>query len=516
VKKALYILVMISIAAISCGCYPQSPSPKPLDYWPTQQWRTSAPEQQGVDSAKLAAMLAAIKAQQLNVHSILIVRNGYIVLEAYSDPYTPETRHTVESNTKSIVGTLIGIAIDQGKIKSADDKLIDFFPNRIIDRMDEAKKSIRLRDLLAMTPGLDCQDQTQSANDMYLTRVWVQYLLDLPVTTTPGKQWIYCSGASHLLSAVLQQTSGMDARTYANQYLFAPLGIAAVDENDWGSDPQGVSNGIAGLYLTPRELAKYGLLYLQKGKWEGRPVVSANWVNASTREQAYIGKDEYVGGVDRRFGYLFSIFPDQKYYGYLGMGGQEMFVLPQQNMVVVFNAGLEVGKEGSLLRLVNDYLLSSVSSGAALPEDQAAKIRIDDAVRGFRGIERPATDLPQMASDISAKRFALEENPFGWKDLTFDFQTVPGEAILKMSDNPDFRIGLDGLYRMTEVPKQRPIAMQARWETQDTLRIDYLVVGEITQLNVLVKFEEDGVTLTVQNENFSSQPTIVKGTKSPR
>jgi CubicO group peptidase (beta-lactamase class C family) len=110
------------------------------------------------------------------------------------------------------------------------------------------------------------------------------------MASKPGSEWIYCSGASHLLSVFLQKATGMDARSYANQYLLAALDIQQVSERDWGSDPQGATNGIAGLYLTPRDLAQYAFLYLDSGHWDGRQVVPADWVKESTRKQAYIGK----------------------------------------------------------------------------------------------------------------------------------------------------------------------------------------------------------------------------------
>jgi CubicO group peptidase (beta-lactamase class C family) len=241
------------------------------------------------------------------------VRNGYLVTEAYWHPYGPNDTHSIESITKSVIGTLIGIALDQGAIRNVDQKLLDFFPQQAIQNLDGRKKSITLHDLLSMTPGLDWED-AKSLDRVIRSDDWIHTLLDLPMATKPSSKWIYCNGASHLLSAVLQEATGMDARSYANQHLFAALGIPQASERGWGSDPQGITNGIAGLYLTPRDLAKFGFLYLNLGQWNGQSVVPADWVKESTREQSYIGEDEYVGGLDRRFGYLWSIFPDQNYY----------------------------------------------------------------------------------------------------------------------------------------------------------------------------------------------------------
>jgi CubicO group peptidase (beta-lactamase class C family) len=248
-----------------------------------------------MDSAQLVGMFEYIDSHDIPLHSLLIVRNGYLVTEAYLHPYAPNDRHSVESMTKTIIGTLIGIAIDRGEIKSTKQKLIDFFPDRAIQNLDKEKKSMTLGNLLSMTSGLDCEDTT-ALDGVNRTNDWVQYFLDLPMSSKPGTNWTYCGGASHLASAVLQKEIHMDARTYANQNLFAPLGIPVISEEAWAPDPQGITNGIAGLYLTPRELARYGYLYLNKGEWAGQQQASAQWVERSTREQAYIGNEEYVGG----------------------------------------------------------------------------------------------------------------------------------------------------------------------------------------------------------------------------
>lgn len=492
----------------------QSPTPEP-EYWPTDGWQTSSPEQEGMDSEILSVMFAAIREEQLNLHSVLVVRNGSLVLEAYYHPYGPADVHTVESNTKSVIGALVGVAIDQGKIESAEQKLLDFFPDLAISAADPRKEAITLHNLLSMTPGLDCEDFSTAAQDMYKTDEWVPYLLNLPMNTAPGEQWVYCSGASHLLSAVLQNSTGMDARTYANQNLFQPLGIPEVSPENWGTDPQGVTNGIAGLYLTPRDLAKLGYLYLHQGQWDGEQVVPQAWMEASTREQAYIGPDEYVGGRDRRFGYLFSIFPDQGMYGYLGRAGQELFVVPEQNLVIVFTASLEVGVEASLLALVNDYIVPAVQSSEPLPADPAAQERLEAYIHEAAGETRPAPPTPDAALEFSGVTYQLYPNQLGWRDMTYIFQPGVDEVILKMSNTPDLAIGLDHRFRLTELPGSRPIGLRGRWETDGRLAVEYVNLGEFARNEILVEFAGDKLNLTVRFLNFPGSPVTLRGTRQP-
>jgi CubicO group peptidase (beta-lactamase class C family) len=512
IYRILYLITMILLA----GCLTASCTAKPTqkaepEYWPTQDWQSTTPEEQGLDSGKLAEMFEYIDKDELRLHSLLIVRNGRLVTEAYWHPYGPDVRHSIESNTKSIVGTLIGIAIEQGSLQGVDQKLLDFFPGRTIQNNDEQKKAISLKNLLAMTPGLTCQDTSSAGQGMFTAENWVQYLLDLPVSDPPGSRWIYCSGAAHLLSAILQEVTGMNARSYANIALFKPLGIPEVTEEDWGSDAQGVTNGIAGLYLTPRDLAKYGYLYLMKGNWNGQQVVPAGWVEESTQEQAYIGPDDYVGGLDRRFGYMWSLFPDIKYYGYLGMAGQELYVLPEKELVIVFTGSLPVGKEAALLDLVNEYIVPAAQSGEPLPANAQALSRLDALIQAAAGSPQPVPRLPQTALDISDSTFQLDANPLGWKDMAFHFQPGSDTAVLKITGSPDMEIGLDDRYRLTATPASRPVGLRGRWLAASEFELDYIILGEFIESVGRFKFEGNQMTLTIKNLNFGGPPLVIHG-----
>ena len=508
IQCALVVFELISSAISSCTA-PSAVKFNP-DYWPTKDWQHSTPEEQGMDSAQLVRMFEYIEDDNVTLHSLLIVRNGYLVMEVYWHPYGPKDVHAVESITKSIIGTLTGIAIDRGEIKSTDQALLDFFPERFIKNLEPGKESITLDHLLSMTPGLDCEDaKTLSASTQ--TNDWVQYFLDLPMSSKPGSTWVYCSGAAHLLSAVLQSKFGMDARTYANRNLFEPLGVPQVSEQDWASDPQGITNGIAGLYLTPRDLAKYGFLYLNKGKWDGTEIVSSSWVKESTREQAYIGSDDYVGGLDRRFGYLWSIFPDQKYYGYLGRGGQELFILPRENMVIVFTGSLRVGEEGTLLNLVNDYIIPSVRSKNTIPPNKKTDSKLEFFIKEAQGTEQPVPALPQTASDIFGKTYKLEANFLSWLDMTFYFELGKDEAILKMTNSPNLTIGLDNRYRLTEIPDGRPIGLRGQWVESNVFYLDYIILGDFIRSEAWIQFEGDEIKIKINYLNWDSPPIMLHG-----
>jgi len=508
IRSVLVTIVLICGTMVSC-IVPSAENFNP-DYWPTQGWQSSTPEEQGMDSAQLVRMFEYIEDNNITLHSLLIVRNGYLVTEAYWHLYGPNDVHTVESITKSVIGTLIGIAIARREIINTDQALLDFFPDRFIKNLEPGKEFITLDHLLSMTPGLDCEDaKTLSVSTQ--SNDWVQYFLDLPMSSKPGSTWVYCSGAAHLLSAILQSKTGMDARTYANRNLFEPLEIPQVSEQDWASDPQGITNGIAGLYLTPRDLAKYGFLYLNNGKWEGRQIISSNWVRDSTDEHAYIGNDDYVGGLDRRFGYLWSIFPDQKYYGYLGRAGQELFILPRENMVIVFTGALRVDEEGTLLNLVNDYIIPSVRSKNTISPNEKTDSKLEFFIQEAQGTEQPVPTLPQTASDISGKTYMLEANFLSWLDMTFDFEPGKDEAILRMTNSPNLTIGLDNRYRLTEMPNGRPIGLRGQWVELNVFYLDYIIFGEFIRSEAWIQFEGDEIKININYLNWDSPPIMMYG-----
>src|SRR4029079_7903913 len=210
-------------------------------YWPTRDWRTSTPEQQGMDSEKLREALDYIRQRDLAVHSMLIVRNGYLVLDANFYPYNGKDIHDVASVTKSITSTLVGVALNEGRIESLKQPVLSFFSDSVSNN-NERKQRLTMEDLLTMTAGLQCEPRQ---NEMTLLQMkestnWVKFMLDLPMSDEPGRKFVYCSGGMHVVSGIITRVTNQSAADFARQSLFKPLGISRVA---WPSDPQGVSHG---------------------------------------------------------------------------------------------------------------------------------------------------------------------------------------------------------------------------------------------------------------------------------
>ena len=325
-----------------------TPTTKASAYWPTDGWRTSSPEAQSLDSEKLDEMLAAIKEQDLNLHSLLIIRHGYLVSENYFGSYQPDTRHELYSVTKSFIATLIGIALDKGYLQGTDQRIVDFFPERTFANLDHQKSVMTLDDTLTMRTGLDWHEGEPAYQGLSTSPDWIQYVLDEPMVAIPGSQFNYCSGCSHVLSTVLSQTTSLNTRDFAEQYLFKPLGITNAR---WDVDAEGIPNGGWGLQLTPRDMAKLGYLYLQDGQWDGQQIVSAEWVKNATR--THTQTDGELG-----YGYQWWTYPALQAYTALGLDGQTIFVIPEKDLIVVTTAAT-YGHD-QIFQLIEQYIVPAV------------------------------------------------------------------------------------------------------------------------------------------------------------
>lgn len=272
-KALLTILLTTSMLL----CAPLAMAQQVAHSWPTREWPISSPEEQGMSSERLARLVEF--GARNDMDSVLVTRHGQIVLEATYAPFRAGLRHRFYSATKSVVSTLVGMALADGRLDSTDRRVVDFFADRTIANLDDAKKAITVQHLLDMTSGLAWQEGVNGGAESYIAMArspdWQQFILDQPMTTPPGSRFYYNSGNSHLLSAIVGKVTGRSTLDYARERLFGPLGI---DDVLWRVDPQGVSNGGSDLYLQPRDMAKIGYLYLRGGVWEGKQILPASWI----------------------------------------------------------------------------------------------------------------------------------------------------------------------------------------------------------------------------------------------
>jgi CubicO group peptidase (beta-lactamase class C family) len=335
------------------------------NYWPTGDWRSCAPEEVGMDPLKLKELNEEIRLlleMQIEIHNLLIVKDGYIVAEQYySEEYGPEDLHRIYSCTKSITSTLLGIASGKGQLGSLDQKALDFFPELDIKNRTPEKESINLRHLLTMSAGLEWYEMEYPYGDSRNTFFqWnqagggVEYVLNLAMAAAPGTEYAYSTGVSHILSSILQKVTGTRADSFALKHLFEPLGI---QDYYWPVDNEGVAYGGSGLRMTPRDLARVGYLYLNEGTWDGKEIVPSDWIRSA--HQKHMAR-KYIP--DNYYGYQFWV-SDYGPYSAVGFGGQWLTIVPEHNLVVVMNNRFAEGESfqwNTPERLLTTYILPAV------------------------------------------------------------------------------------------------------------------------------------------------------------
>jgi len=345
-------------------------------------WEISSPSNEGVDTNKITAMMNTILADELpNIHSVLLVKNGKLILEEYFNGYSREIKPIIASVTKSITSVLIGIAIDRQMIASVNQRVYEFFPEYSGTGWIDQKYDITLKHVLTMTAGVDWDEITllhphpKNPNTLiYKSDHPIGYVLDKKQIDRPGSRWRYNSGLTVLLGGILKNTTGMYADKFAEQHLFKPMGI---EDYLWLKHPDGTIYAHGDLFLKPRDMAKVGYIMLNQGKWEDKQIVSQEWIEASTREHIDTFKG-YGYGYQWRCGKTFICDQEIEAFWASGTGGQKIYVFPQLDLVAVFTSkifGNDSGHERNESMLAN-FILPAVVS----PDYRRKVIKLDNTV----------------------------------------------------------------------------------------------------------------------------------------
>jgi CubicO group peptidase (beta-lactamase class C family) len=348
-------------AIASAGPFEIGPEAAGLEpYFPTDAWRPMAPEMLGLDAAKLETAVN-YDTQFANTQAVLVVRHGYVAAEKYFGSTTASTRHQSFSIAKSFSSALIGIAIEEGLVESVDEKLCMYYPQSWdCSDTNDPRSRITISHAMNIMTGLrwseDWSSDATGPNDA-INFDMLGTALGREAVEEPGTRMRYSTGDPALLSGVFEGATGMSALEYARQVLFGPIGIPGVQ---WGSDLQGRTTTYAGIQATAQEYAKLGLLYLNRGMWDGEQVVPAAWVDLTTRGDAPC-EDWYrylwhqnpparLGTQDPSCSELFcpptayADLPPEIYFAE-GINGQFIFIVPSADMVVVRLANDSPGSE---------------------------------------------------------------------------------------------------------------------------------------------------------------------------
>lgn len=309
------------------------------DYWPTKGWKY---KEYKFNESLLQDMDHALDSDYNNITGIMMIKDGYCIFEKYYNGVGPEDKKPLASVSKSILSALFGIALEQRLIKSIDEPVLNYFPE--FETQDKCKKNITLRQILNMTAPFDFPAWREPLGDFVQSENWLNYALNLLSEKDDRKRFEYSTIGTHLLAIVLAKATGIPLRRYANKYLFDPIGMDLIPYypmsafgfdnlfgryvKGWIYDPQGYSIGGFGINMSLRDMAKFGFLYLNQGVWDGKEVITKQWVKDSFTRTKY------------NYGYLWWIYNHKSIDGYcaLGIGGQCICVIPKLDLVVAISS----------------------------------------------------------------------------------------------------------------------------------------------------------------------------------
>jgi CubicO group peptidase (beta-lactamase class C family) len=499
-KTTIAVLLAGAQCLAACFAFAASPEPQASEtVWPTKGWETSTAEEQGMDSGALAQLVDTVGSYKQD--SLLIVRHGKIVTEVYYAPYAAGISHQVKSVTKSVISTLVAIALREGILDSVDHPVLDLFSDRPIENVDDRKKMITVQNLLDMTSGLNWKEE-KYAPDETITRMFessdpTQFVLNQPMSDVPGTRFYYNGGNPYVLSALITKKTGKSAFEFARKELFGPLGIESAD---WGhTDAQGVTNGEGWLLLTPRDMAKVGYLYLRGGIWDGKPMIASSWVDRASE-----GAVKTYSGF--HYANLWWSLPEKGAYMAFGHNSQIIIVLPKLDIVAVITGALrpEERYQSRVPRLI-DQIASSVKSDQPLPVDPIGQSLLAASLREAAN-ERPSPvgEIPETAKLISGKSYRLDDNPLHVKTLSLNLMgAVPSWEHTR--DMPVLRlttpIGLDGRFRVSGPTPLGIFALKGRWVSEHTFAVERRFLGHGETQSWMLTFVGKSVDVSFEDTN---------------
>jgi CubicO group peptidase (beta-lactamase class C family) len=468
--------------------------------WPTKSWPVSTPEEQGMDSASLARLIETVGTYKQD--SLMIIRHGRIVAEAYYAPYVAGISHDLRSVTKSVIGTLTAIQLQKGSLDSVDHPVMDLFSDKEIQNVDDRKRAMTVQSLLDMTSGIEWVEKSYTPDEtimrMYKSPDRTAFVLNQPMVGAPGATFNYNGGNPYLLSAAINKKSGQNALDFAKKELFEPLGIKSAK---WGPvDAQGVTDGEAGLFLSPHDMARVGYLYLHNGMWDGKQLIPSSWV-----ERAQQGKVSATNGF--HYANLWWSLPEKEAYMARGRHSQLILVIPKLDIVAVMTGVLRDTEFYSASGLIDD-ISKAVKSDKPLPADSIANALLTNAIHQA-ATEKPSAigGTPELVKAVSGKAYQFPDNALRVKSFTLNFLDSDSSWVITTytdkAERPTDRftglVGLDGLYRKSPPALYGINAAKGRWINQRTFAMERRILGRGEIQTWTLAFDGDRVTVNFEN-----------------
>jgi len=381
----------------------------------------SAPESQGIASSAILGFVEAVEQNIESLHSFMLLRHGQVLAEGWWAPYEADRSHMLFSLSKSFTSSAIGLAVAEGRL-SIDDLVLPFFPEDAPAKPSANLAAMRVHDLLSMSTG-HAEDTTPYMRQQPDGN-WAKAFLARPVDHTPGTHFLYNSGASYMLSAIIQRLTGGTLLDYLRPRLLTPLGI---EQAAWQSCPRGINTGGFGLSVTTDAIARFGQLYLQKGVWQGTRILPEAWVEAASAAQI----SNSSPNIDWAQGYGYQ-FWRCRHGAYRGDGafGQYCVIMPEEDAVLAITSGL--GDMQPPLDLIWKHLLPAMQP-TALPEDRAAQAALEHKLAHLALSTQPGRQTSPLAAEVSGRTYVFEKNDQDVDAITLDVDQ--GGAALTIQDS---------------------------------------------------------------------------------
>ncbi len=471
----------------------------------------SIPEAQGIPSVAITAFLAAVEQHDCGLHSLMLLRRGHVVAEGWWAPYRPDAPHMLYSLSKSFTSTAIGLAVAENRL-SVDDPVLAFFPAEAPRRPDANLAAMRVRHLLSMSTGHD-HDTTP-----YLWQRrdgdWARAFLARPVAFAPGVHFLYNTGASYMLSAIIQRVTGQTLVEYLQPRLFEPLGIVGAT---WETCPRGVNTGGFGLSIKTEDIARFGQLYLQRGMWQGRRLLPEAWVADASAAQVSNASNTQPDW-QQGYGYQFWRCRHGAYRGD-GAFGQFCVILPEQDAVVAITAGSP--NMQAVLDLIWTHLLPAMAAPGGAPSSPAAASAQTALAHRLGGLALPAVQGQSsslMASKASGQRYHFTGKRAPLRALSFEFGR-DADVLTVQEDRGEHRVicghgaWVAGVTtwnplerRRAAAESSRPVAASGAWTAGDVYELRVCFTETPHCMTVISKFGADKVRLKFRI-NVSFGPT---------
>jgi len=450
----------------------------------------STPEQEGISSRAILQFVEALEKEQPDaIHSLMLRRHGKIVAEGWWAPYSPDNPHLLWSLSKSFTSTAIGMAQDEGLL-NIDDQVISFFPEDTPENPGSKLKAMRISDLLRMNTG---HLHEPSFRNMQADN-WAEVFLAHPLEFKPGTHFLYNSMATYMCSAIIQKVRGKTTLDYLTPRLFEPLGI---ESPTWETCPKGISVGGWGLSITTEDISKLGQLYLQKGKWEGKQLISEAWVEKATGNRTSNGSNP-ESDWEQGYGYQFWQCRHNAFRGD-GAFGQYCLVMPEQDVVLAMTSGTD-DMQG-ILNIVWEYLLPALEDGALQADEEGVGLlnqKLENlAIRVIEG--KKSTPI---TAELSGRTYTLEQNKRGLRSISFDFEgDSPEISIASEGGEYAFRAGFGknepGLLPNPYVSSQK-VAVSGAWVADDSFEVLVIYYETPQSVKYTFKFEDDMLYLNTE------------------